>query len=852
MLKTKSIILLLFAFLLQINLTAQDISYFLPEGSYSLNPDIPSPKQFLGFNPGEHHVSHDQLLFYMREIGEKSPRVNVVEIGTTYENRPLLFLVISSEKNIANLDEIRKNQLLLTDASKSNNLKINDMPAVIWLGYSVHGNEASGVNASLAVAYYLAAAQGDEIQKILDESVIIIQPAQNPDGIQRFANWVNSARSYSNVTDQFSREFREPSPNGRSNHYWFDLNRDWLLGQHPETWNRMKLFMDWHPVLVNDYHEQGSTSSPYFSPGIMGSINELVPADNRRITEDISIYHANAITSDGSLFFTKESYDNFYPGKGASYPDLLGSIGILYEMPSSRGHFQIVNGVNVKFPDIVRYQAMCSYSAIKAAVDKRVELNRYKMNSYKEAAEMASKGAVKGYIIDDNGDKTLMKELLHILSLHRIELYTLAKDITVNGKSYKSNSGYVLPLDQKEYRIIRTLFDKLTEYVDTTFYDITAWTLPLAFNLNYQPLQSVTGLLGEKVKTINGNSYKDPELSKVGYLFSIADRSSYNFIYKLQENGIKFKVSDMPFTIEKDGKRIKYDYGTIFIPVREQIVSPETLYNLMLSTSCRENISIIAVHSSIGLEFDLGSSHFQRISQPKIAIVTGRGASYSGIGEIWHLLDQKYKIPATILDASLLSEIDINRYNTLVLNGNYRFSKDINEKLLTWSQISGNKIIAIDQSYISLNEAGLTNIKEKTDQRSASELKTYYDSRYNRGNTTISGVILKADIDRSSPLLYGVSTNEIYIFKRGRTVISDPSALFAAPVRYAGTPLISGYLSDFNKNRVSNMPAVLTGRGTIYFCDNPNFRAYWHSTSRLFMNALFFRELFPNIMIQTK
>lgn len=255
----KYVLVVLLAMCLHTTANTQDLSYFLPEGDYTLNPEIPTPKQFLGFNPGEHHVSHDQLLFYMRELARKSPRIIAKEIGVTYENRPLIFLVISSQDNLARIDEIQKSQLLLTDPSKSSTLNLNDMPAVLWFGYSVHGNEASGVNASLAVAYYLAAAEGNEIDKILKESVIIIQPAQNPDGIHRFANWVNSARSYSGVTDQFSREFREQAPSSRSNHYWFDLNRDWLLGQHPETYNRMKLFLDWHPVLVSDYHEQGST-----------------------------------------------------------------------------------------------------------------------------------------------------------------------------------------------------------------------------------------------------------------------------------------------------------------------------------------------------------------------------------------------------------------------------------------------------------------------------------------------------------------------------------------------------------------------------------------------------------------
>ena len=254
----------------------------------------------------------------------------------------------------------------------------------------------------------------------------------------------------------------------------------------------------------------------------------------------------------------------------------------------------------------------------------------------------------------------------------------------------------------------------------------------------------------------------------------------------------------------------------------------------------------------MGIEFDLGSSHFQRITMPNIAIIIGRGASYSPIGELWHLLDQKYKIPASIIDASMLPELDLSRYNTIVLNGNYRFPKDVNDKLKSWSQMTGNRFIAIDQAFATLNEIGITDIKEKQDQKVVSPQLNYIDNRYNRGNTSISGVILKADIDRGNPLLYGVKSDNIYLFKRGRTTISETSAQFTTPVNYSKDPLVSGYLSASNLERVKGMPAVFTGRGAVYFCDNPYFRAYWFGTSRLFMNAIFFRELMPNAMIQTR
>ncbi|MDP3436591.1 MAG: hypothetical protein Q8S04_05060, partial [Bacteroidales bacterium] len=646
---------------------------------------------------------------------------------------------------------------------------------------------------------------------------------------------VNSARSYSNVLDQFSREFREPAPSGRSNHYWFDLNRDWLLVQHPETRHRLKIFMDWHPTLVNDYHEQGSTNGTYFSPGIKNSTNPLAPELNRKLTEDISLYHAKAMNEDGVLFFTKEGYDNFYPGKGASYPDMLGAIGILYEQPSSRGHIQSRNGVLLKFTDIIRYQALCTYSAINAGIDKRQELNRFKADTYRESQDMAKKGAVKGYVITSGSNISLVKELDKILTAHSINLYELKRDITINGKSFSSKNSYVLPLSQREYRLIRTLFDKTTSYIDTTFYDVSAWTLPLAMNLNYEELFSTDGLIGNKITEVKKRVKTDVPVSNLAYLFELNDLYSYKILYDLLYRGIAVRVGDKPFNTTIGDKQISLSVGTILVPVRGQQLNAEELHKVISQISKENETDIYSVTSSFGVEFDLGSAHFKRVSIPKIALIVGRGASYGSIGELWHLLDHKYSIPASIIDASLLSEIDLNQYNTIVLSGNYRLPKEVNEKLKSWSLVPSNAFIAIDQSFNTLNEIGVADIKVSS-----------------QGVENISGVILKATFTKESPILYGVSSNELFIFKRGRTLISESTSSATTVSIYADKPLESGYLPNTTREKLKGLPAILAGNGAIYFCDTPNFRGYWFGSSRLFINAIFFRELIPSAKIQTK
>lgn len=793
---------------------------------------VPTPKDFLGFEPGDHHVSHDQVLYYMRAVATSSPRVIAIERGTSYEGRPLIFLIISSEENIKNIDKIKENQQKLTDPSQSGKLDLKSMPAVVWLGYSVHGNEASGVNASLDVVYNLATAKDNHLEKMLNDLVIIVQPAQNPDGIQRFAGWVNSARSYAMVTDPMSREFREPAPSGRSNHYWFDLNRDWLPVQHPESYYRMEIFHEWHPVLVNDYHEQGSTNGSYFSPGIKNSTNTLVPELNRTLTEEISLYHAQFLENEGVLFFTKEGYDNFYTGKGASYPDMMGAIGVLYEQPSSRGHFQIRNGVELKFKDIIMYQALCSYSAITAAYDKRERLNRYKADFYRENWELAERGTAKGYVVSTLGDAGLMRELVRILNTHNIDLYTVRDNITIEGTNFYAGNSYYIPYNQKEYRLLRTLFDKITEYKDSTFYDVSAWTLPLALNLQYKEIINPERIKGDKVKQIDSQISLPPVASSLAYLFELTESSSYSLLYNIMREGINVRISDLPFSIEISGKEIKFTAGTVMIPVRGQKADKDALYNKLKELSSQYMISLYGATTSFGKEFDLGSAHFRRITSPKVALIVGRGASYGTLGEIWHLLDQKYSIPASILDAALLNDIDLREYNTIILAGNYRFPKEINDRLKEWSMLPTNRIIAIEQSYLTLNEIGVSDIKESM------------------GRDNAPGVILKSRVNKSSPLFYGVNSQDIYFFKRGRIFVSPGAEGTVAS--YTKNPLMSGYLSAKALEKVQEAPAVLAGRGAIYFTDSPNFRAYWYGTSILLLNAIIFRELFPGGRISSK
>src|SRR5699024_8702895 len=316
-----------------------EMDYYLPQ-DVIYDESIPTPEDVLDMVPGEWHVRHDQLVQYMYAIAEASDRITIEEYARTYENRPLLLLTVTSEANHQNVEQIRQNHLVLTDADRSGNVPIDNMPVVTYQGYSVHGNEPSGSNAALLVIYHLAAAQGSEIEEMLDNTVILLDPSLNPDGLSRFAHWANTRKAKNVVADPKNMAQNEPSPSARTNHYWFDLNRDWLLVQHPSSQGRIANLNRWKPNILTDHHEMGTSATFFFQPGIPSRTHPLTPERNQELTGEIAEYHAEALNADQRLYYTEENYDDFYYGKGSTYPDINGGIGILFEQASSRSHAQ--------------------------------------------------------------------------------------------------------------------------------------------------------------------------------------------------------------------------------------------------------------------------------------------------------------------------------------------------------------------------------------------------------------------------------------------------------------------------------------------------------------------------------
>lgn len=850
--RMKKCIIATLLLLICLNSFAQELSYYLP-ADVSYNSAIPTPEEIIGHHVGEWHVTHDRLVNYMKAIAAACPdRVKLEVMGTTYETRPQLLLIFSSRKNLDNLEQIRLQHLQLGDAATSASLNTDNMPAIVWIGHSIHGNESSGANASLLSAYYLAAAQGKKIDDLLDHVVILFDPSFNPDGLQRFSTWVNQHRSKNLVTDPNSREFNEVWPGGRFNHYWFDLNRDWLPAVHAESQNRLKKFQAWRPNILTDHHEQGSNASFFFQPGVPARVNPLTPEKNQQLTAKIAAFHAKFLDRIGSLYFTKENYDDFYYGKGSTYPDVQGCIGILFEQASSRGHAQqTANGI-LRFPFTIRNQFTTTLSTLEAATVLRKELLDYQRDFFKMTQQEGSTAANKAWIIGEATDKARTMHFIEMLLRHRIEVYELNNNVAADNVAFEKGSAYIIPANQPQYRLLRGIFDKTLTYKDSLFYDITAWTMPLAFGLPYAELNASkynAALKGAKVDSVRlATGEVKGGKSSYAYVFEWNEFYAPRLLYELQDNGILAKVATKPFeaTVEQSTK--KFGYGSIVVPVALQKMDADKLFALLQSSADKNGISVYAVATGMSVTgVDLGSASFLNLAKPSVAMLVGAGVSATDAGEVWHLLDQRFNMPVSHLETFIFNRVELNKYNTLVMvSGAYA---DLNkEKLKSWVQ-NGGTLICLEEAVQWAAQNGLTNLTfKKIPAYIDSTTELPYASKDDREGAQYNyGGIFRADIDLTHPLFYGYQRPYIDLFKAGKTFPERTKNPYGNPALYGSTPLQSGYISKENYAAIKNSAAVVVstvGNGrVISIADNPNFRAFWLGGTKLMMNAIFFGRL---------
>ena len=750
-----------------INSVAQDLSYFLPD-SVQYDPAVPKPKEIIHHEVGEWHVTHDRLVNYMHALAKAVPsRIRLETMGYTYEGRPQVLLLITSPSNHANLEKIRTQHVMLSDPARSSGVDISNMPVVVYIGHSIHGNEPSGSNSALVSAYYLAAAKGKAIDDLLNNTVILFDPSFNPDGMQRFSTWVNQHKGKALVTDPNSREFNEVWPGGRFNHYWFDLNRDWLPAQHVESRNRLKWFHLWKPNILTDHHEQGSNATFFFQPGVPSRVNPLTPPKNQELTAALGKYHGAYLDRIGSLYFTRENYDDFYYGKGSTYPDINGAIGILFEQASSRGHAQQTDNGLLTFPFTIRNQFVTTLSTLKGANALRKEFLQWQRDFYKQADKESTAYGVKAYVFGDEKDPERSGIFANMLLQHKIDVFRLNIDLQQGNEVFRKENSFIVPFQQTQFLLLRSIFEKTLEYKDSIFYDITSWTMPLAFGISHQPLttkQYKRELLGEKIEQPIEANGKINGRSAYGYLLNWNHFNAPAALYALQQEGILAKLATNPFNINIEGSIKNYDAGTIFIPVSMQEKSADEIYSMLQKVTTKFGVNIDAVATgSVVSGSDLGSNNFDVLTKPSIAMITGTGVNALDAGEVWHLLDQRYEISLSHLEPSIFNRIDISKYNTLVLvDGTYN---ELNrDKLRSWVQ-SGGTLIVFERAVNWAAQNGIASVSFKKQKPSDStRFLPYAQFDQQVGSQRMSGIIARAEVDLTHPLDYGYNKPEVSLF----------------------------------------------------------------------------------------
>lgn len=814
-------------------------------------PSIPAPAAVLGFEPGQWHARHDQIEAYLRAVNAAAPERTQFEIiGRTHEQRPLLQLTLSSARNMQRLEQIRTAHLAVSRGEKQPD---PDLPAIIWLGYSIHGNEASGANAALRVVHQLLSAEDPQVKSLLDNSIILLQPSLNPDGHDRFATWVNMHQGTAPVADPQHREHIEPWPNGRPNHYWFDLNRDWLLLQHPESQARIAQFHRWRPQIVADFHEMGTNSTFFFQPGIPSRNSPFTPDSTIKLTNQLAQFHAKALDDVKRLYFTEEAFDDFYVGKGSTYPDVHGSVGILFEQGSSRGHLQESLQSELSFAFAIDNQYRTSFSTLTGAVAHKNELQQAQYQFAQQSKDQARLDPVRGYLLRESTDQSRVQALLTLLKQHQIAAYALTEDFQINGKTFEAGHSYFVPAEQNQYNLIKAAFSTETNFRDNTFYDVSAWTLPYAYNIDFAASRKAPSALSTQAWTAPVAVPVTLAADAYAYALNWADQQAPVQTARLLQAGFQLRVAPKAFSaVTVDGTQ-QFAAGTVLLPAGLQAEGWQTK---LAAFQQQQQLPLQALSSGLTPQGqDLGSNQVKPLALPEVLLIAGPGINSTEAGELWFATERLAGVSPSMAEPARLKKLEINRYSHILLpDGNYSsWGAAEVAQLKTWLEQGG--VLWAQKAAVSwLVEKNLLQAKVKK----ASELKAlvsmtapaYGDKEQLAGRQRIAGAIFQTELDLTHPLTFGIPRQQLPVFKNDLMVLEPSTQPFVTVARYSDQAQLAGYADAALVNAFRQSASVLAqnvGEGRIVaMTDNPVFRGYFVGSGRLLVNSLYFGTLFSS------
>lgn len=809
--------------------------------------DVTGPDDFLGYELGKAFSRHHQVIDYFKTVAKEKPdQVKLINYGKTNENRPLYLAFVSSPENIENLEKIRENHLKnagLVDGESSSDI------AVVWLSYNVHGNEASSTEASMLTLYELLT----EKQDWLKNTLVIIDPCINPDGRDRYVNWYNQTGHKPFNPDPQAREHDEPWPNGRPNHYLFDLNRDWAWATQVETQARLKQYNQWMPHIHVDFHEQGINEPYYFAPAAK-PFHEIITPWQREFQTQIGKNHAKYFDAEGWYYFTRERFDLFYPSYGDTYPTYMGAIGMTYEQAGNgRAGLGILTRENdtLTLTDRIAHHNTTGLSTVEIA-SKNVEKLNQEFSQYFQNEVLNYKSFVL------NGHPEKLTALKTLLDRHEIS-YAKAERQSLKGYNYNSaktgntaveNSALVIHTDQPKGKMVKALFEPQAKLEDSLTYDITAWSLPYAYGLDAVASTS-------KVKTSEIQEYSyTPVGDAYAYVCEWNSMADAKFLTELLQNNFKVRFTEKPF--QSNGESFKP--GALIITKSDNKQKDDFITRLnALAMSHKIQLKpIISGFSETAP--DMGSPDVKLIHQPKIAVLSGEGVSSLNFGEVWHFLETQLQYPFTALNVKDFNTFELDKYNVIIMpTGNYKktIKKGQLKHLQDWVK-KGGRVIAIQNALKAFADQKGFGLKTKTTKKkdsiqNAKETKLSeenldpekiipYSKKEREGmSNLITGAVFKAEIDHTHPLAFGYDKN-YFTLKLGAN--SYQMLDNAYNVGYIKDPEVysgfAGHKTLPNQKHSLIFGEERQGKGSfIYVVDNVLFRSFWENGKLFMVNALF-------------
>ncbi len=839
---------------------------FNPGGAF--DPAVPTPRSVLGYEVGQRFTPHHLLMRYLERLAATSRRVRLDTVAVSFEGREVMLVTVTSEQNHGRLDAIRQDAAVLADPGSSSPAELERvvarMPVVVWLGHSVHGGEASGVEAAISLLYQLAAGQDPLTKMVLDSSVVLIDPAQNPDGHERHAQDVARMRSSLGVPSAPQAMIHAGTwPGPRTSHYYFDLNRDWFLNSHPETRGRTATFLRWWPHVAVDVHEQGSEASYFFAPP-MEPINKNVHSTITKWWDIFAAGNAAAFDIQGWPYFRREGYDEFYPGYGISWPILTGAIGMTYEQASSGGGAVARrDGTVLTLHEAAWHHYTAGWATVVTAARRARERVRDYLGFRQTAVTDAAKLPFRAVALERDPDGRA-DTLVRRLTTNGIAVHRLGADATVPATAFGEPAArltrlaagtYLVDLAQPQGRLAKALLEPDAE-LDSAFireelesrrtgqpgrfYDITAWSLPYTHRVRAWTVGTPPAAL-EPVKWIESPPSSIARATSA-YAFEPGSESSIRMLARLLASGTKVWYAPKAFVVAG----ASFPRGAYLVrvaangePVHERVSQA--------ATESGARVTPLAT-SAVDRGTDLGSNSVVFVKAPRVGLLGGPGVSGNSFGFAWFAFDQRIRYPVTSVEATAVTGGVLDLLDVLVVPSGSAGGLDRGlgelgrERLAAWVR-GGGTLITLEGAtgWVATERVGLVRIRVRQDSARS-------DSAGGAPlPVSVPGAIVRATVDTLSPLLAGIRTTELPVMANGGMVLTAPKNLAPgeAVIRFgpAARLRLAGYLWPEVPARLGDTPflwAESVGRGrVIAFAGDPNFRDLWRGLLPIFANAVF-------------